>query len=150
MRAGRLYGCLQGWMSQALRDYDATRPDQSVLMAGEDRFDGPSTRADRLAKSIQWTSGLPPNPATDQVKTQNAASSRLRARRVCSRTLSTKPSNVCGAPCTPIRGSRIAAFAVVSVSSQSFAICARESRNVPDSRSLPRADPYQLTTFHIL
>ncbi|MTV19117.1 MULTISPECIES: ATP-dependent endonuclease [Bradyrhizobium] len=74
-------------MAQALRDYEAARPDQGELIPSEDQFYGFSKGANRLAKHIQWVYVPAVKDATsEQVEARNSALGKLLARTVRSKT----------------------------------------------------------------
>lgn len=74
-------------MIEALRDYEAARPDQCELIPSEDQFYGFSKGTNRLAKHIQWVY-VPAvkDPTTEQVEARNSALGKLLARTVRSKT----------------------------------------------------------------
>lgn len=74
-------------MIQALRDYEAGRPDECELIQSEDQFYGFSKGANRLAKHIQWVYVPAVKDATsEQVEARNSALGKLLARTVRSKT----------------------------------------------------------------
>ena len=74
-------------MTTALRDFEATRPDECVLIPSEDQFYGFSKGANRLAKHIQWVYVPAVKDATsEQVEARNSALGKLLARTVRSKT----------------------------------------------------------------
>lgn len=74
-------------MIQALRDYEAGRPDECELIPSEDQFYGFSKGANRLAKHIQWVYVPAVKDATsEQVEARNSALGKLLARTVRSKT----------------------------------------------------------------
>lgn len=74
-------------MLQALRDYEAARPEDCELIQSEDQFYGFSKGANRLAKHIQWVYVPAVKDATsEQVEARNSALGKLLARTVRSKT----------------------------------------------------------------
>lgn len=74
-------------MTKALRDYEASRPDECTLIESEDQFYGISRGANRLARHIQWVFVPAIKDATDeQIEGRNTALGSLLARTVRSRT----------------------------------------------------------------
>ena len=72
---------------EALRSYEAERPDQCELILSEDQFYGFSKGANRLAKHVQWVY-VPAvkDPTSEQVEARNSALGKLLARTVRSKT----------------------------------------------------------------
>lgn len=74
-------------MVQALRDFEAARPDDCELIPSEDQFYGFSKGTNRLAKHIQWVYVPAVKDATsEQVEARNSALGKLLARTVRSKT----------------------------------------------------------------
>ena len=74
-------------MTNALRDYEAERPDECELIPSEDQFYGFSKGANLLAKHIQWVYVPAVMDATsEQVEARNSALGKLLARTVRSKT----------------------------------------------------------------
>lgn len=74
-------------MLQALREYEAARPDECELISSEDQFYGFSKGTNRLAKHIQWVCVPAVKDATsEQVEVRNSALGKLLARTVRSKT----------------------------------------------------------------
>lgn len=72
---------------QALREYEANRPNECELLPSEDQFYGISKGANRLAKHIQWVYVPAMKDATsEQVEARNSALGKLLARTVRSKT----------------------------------------------------------------
>ncbi|KWT95172.1 MULTISPECIES: ATP-dependent endonuclease [Pseudomonadota] len=70
-------------MAAALREYEAARPDQCVLIPSEDQFYGISKGANRLAKYVQWVYVPAVKDATEeQTELKNSALGRLLTRAV--------------------------------------------------------------------
>lgn len=74
-------------MVQALREYEAARPDECELIPSEDQFYGFSKGANRLAKHVQWVY-VPAvkDASSEQVEARNSALGKLLARTVRSKT----------------------------------------------------------------
>ncbi len=74
-------------MVQALREYEAARPDECALIPSEDQFYGFSKGANRLAKYVQWVY-VPAvkDASSEQVEVRNSALGKLLARTVRSKT----------------------------------------------------------------
>lgn len=74
-------------MAQSLREYEAARPNECVLIASDDQFYGFSKGANRLAKYVQWVY-VPAvkDASTEQVEVRNSALGKLLARTVRSKT----------------------------------------------------------------
>lgn len=74
-------------MIQALREYEAARPDECELIPSEDQFYGFSKGTNRLAKHVQWVYVPAVKDATsEQVEARNSALGKLLARTVRSQT----------------------------------------------------------------
>ena len=74
-------------MIQALRDFEAARPEGCKLIPSEDQFYGFSKGVNRLAKHIQWVYVPAVKDATsEQVEARNSALGKLLARTVRSKT----------------------------------------------------------------
>jgi hypothetical protein len=74
-------------MVQALRGYEAGRPNECELIPSEDQFYGFSKGTNRLAKHIQWVYVPAVKDATsEQVEARNSALGKLLARTVRSKT----------------------------------------------------------------
>ena len=74
-------------MTEALRQYETERPDETELLPSEDQFYGFSKGANLLAKHVQWVY-VPAvkDPTSEQVEARNSALGKLLARTVRSRT----------------------------------------------------------------
>ncbi|MDR5819317.1 AAA family ATPase [Caballeronia sp. LZ043] len=70
-------------MADALRTFEANRPEQCVLIASEDQFYGVSKGTDRLRKYVQWVY-VPAvkDASTEQSETKATALGKLLARSV--------------------------------------------------------------------
>lgn len=68
-------------MVEALRSYEAERPDQCELIPSDDQFYGFSKGTNRLAKHVQWVY-VPAvkDPTSEQVEARNSALGKLLAR----------------------------------------------------------------------
>ena len=74
-------------MIEALRAYEAERPEECELMPSEDEFYGFSKGANRLAKHVQWVYVPAVKDATsEQVEVRSSALGKLLARTVRSKT----------------------------------------------------------------
>lgn len=74
-------------MAQALRDYEAARPEECKLIPSEDQFYGFSKGVNRLSRHVQWVYVPAVKDATsEQVEARNSALGRLLARTVRSQT----------------------------------------------------------------
>ena len=74
-------------MKVALHDFEASRPDDCVLIPSEDQFYGFSKGVNRLARHIQWVYVPAVKDATaEQVESRNSALGKLLARTVRSKT----------------------------------------------------------------
>ena len=70
-------------MATALREFEAARPDECVLIPSEDQFYGFSKGVNRLARHVQWVYVPAVKDATtEQVEARNSALGKLaRAHR---------------------------------------------------------------------
>ena len=74
-------------MATALREFEAARPDECVLIPSEDQFYGFSKGVNRLARHVQWVYVPAVKDATtEQVEARNSALGKLLARTVRSKT----------------------------------------------------------------
>ena len=74
-------------MVTALREFEAARPDEGVLIPSEDQFYGFSKGVNRLARHVQWVYVPAVKDATtEQVEARNSALGKLLARTVRSKT----------------------------------------------------------------
>ena len=74
-------------MVTALREFEAARPDECVLIPSEDQFYGFSRGVNRLARHVQWVYVPAVKDATtEQVEARNSALGKLLARTVRSKT----------------------------------------------------------------
>ena len=74
-------------MVTALREFEAARPDECVLIPSEDQFYGFSKGVNRLATHVQWVYVPAVKDATtEQVEARNSALGKLLARTVRSKT----------------------------------------------------------------
>lgn len=74
-------------MKTALHEFEASRPDECVLIPSEDQFYGFSKGVNRLARHIQWVYVPAVKDATaEQVESRNSALGKLLARTVRAKT----------------------------------------------------------------
>lgn len=73
-------------MADALREYEAARPEECTLIPSEDQFYGVSRGANRLQKYLQWVYVPAVKDATEeQIENKNSALGKLLARTVRSK-----------------------------------------------------------------
>ena len=73
-------------MAEALREYEAVRPDECIMIPSEDQFYGVSRGANRLEKYLQWVFVPAVKDASEeQAEAKNTALGKLLARTVRSK-----------------------------------------------------------------
>lgn len=73
-------------MAEALREYEAARPDECIMIPSEDQFYGVSKGANRLEKYLQWVFVPAVKDASEeQAEAKNTALGKLLARTVRSK-----------------------------------------------------------------